>query len=129
MGSSPGCLFRCLFPRGQEGPGVGICLQESKKTTSGAAETGALGAPAGPIRCEWLCPARLSQFPSRMRLARLAAGARVLHKNHLISGRVRKWPQLLGLTRGEERQMARSCVSACGSDKLPSLPSILPIVH
>lgn len=44
----------------------------------GAVEPGALGAPAGPTSYEWLCPARLSQFPSRMQLARLAAGARVL---------------------------------------------------
>lgn len=50
-------------------------------------------------------------------------------QNNLISGHVRKWPALLGLTRSEERQMARSCVSACGSDQLPSLPSIRPFFH
>ena len=67
VGSAPGCLLRCLFPRGQEGPGVGEGHfppgeEEGEQRRGGA---GALGAPAGPVHCERLCPARFSQFPCR----------------------------------------------------------------
>lgn len=65
--------------RRDRGWAQGIFRLERKKAKSSVAEPVALRAPAGPIRCEWLCPTRLSQFPPRMQLAQLAAGARVLH--------------------------------------------------
>jgi hypothetical protein len=75
---------------------------EKEEGERSVAESGALEAPAGPSAVSGFAPLAAA---SSCHGCKWPCGLQALvfsTSNNLTSGRVRKWPQLLGLTRNEE---------------------------